>query len=225
MIKFGEWNNYEKYTKEEWIESGNHFGHNVIIKSDVRLCTPVHISSNCIINSGVSIDKYTYINWNNIVYPNVYIGSYCSIARNVQISIADHPLDWLSTSSIQYTDIYFPKNDININYTKEANFDQHPKTVIGSDVWIGTNVSIKAGVKIGHGAIIGAGAVVTKNVEPYAIVGGCPARVLRYRFEDHIIEKLIASKWWCLPHSSLKKIRFQNIENAIEDILKIRQEL
>ena len=79
-----------------------------------------------------------------------------------------------------------------------------PRTVIGSDVWIGINSMIKSGVKIGHGSIIGMGSVVTKDVEPYTIVGGCPAKVIKKRFSDGIILELLQSKWWELKESDLK---------------------
>jgi tetrahydrodipicolinate N-succinyltransferase len=76
---------------------------------------------------------------------------------------------------------------------------EHPvykKTQIGNDVWLGNNVMIRAGVTIGTGAVVGMGSIVTKDVPPYAIVAGNPAKIIRYRFDEETIEKLLASKWW-----------------------------
>ena len=75
---------------------------------------------------------------------------------------------------------------------------------IGNDVWIGANAMILGGITIGDGAIIGAGAVVTKDIPPYAIVGGIPARIIRYRFPNDVINALLSSQWWNLSENILK---------------------
>lgn len=79
------------------------------------------------------------------------------------------------------------------------------RTEIGNDVWIGTNAFIVAGVKIGDGAVVGAGAVVTKDVAPYAVVGGVPARVIRYRYSKEMIEAFLRIKWWDWPVSQIEE--------------------
>ena len=101
-------------------------------------------------------------------------------------------------------------------------FDEFPSTDIGNDVWIGNNVIIKYGVKIGDGAILGAGAVVTKDVEPYSIVGGVPAKVIKYRFSPDEIKFLLAFKWWDKDLNWLKenKHKFQNIGEFMIDKAK-----
>ena len=84
-------------------------------------------------------------------------------------------------------------------------FEEYKEIYIGNDVWVGTRVLIMGGVTIGNGAVVAAGAVVTKDVPPYAIVGGVPARVIKYRFPEDVIQKLEASKWWTLDDDTLKQ--------------------
>ena len=92
-------------------------------------------------------------------------------------------------------------------------------TKIGNDVWIGANAIIQSGVTIGDGAIIGSGAVVTKDVPPYAIVVGVPAKILKYRFNKEQIKELLQLKWWNLPFDKIKNLPFNNINKVIQ-ILK-----
>ena len=87
---------------------------------------------------------------------------------------------------------------------------------IGNDVWIGSGVFIKNGITIGDGAIVGAHAVVTKDVPPYAIVCGNPARIIRYRLSDDIIKQLLELKWWNLPDDIIKQIPYDDVYKAIE---------
>lgn len=97
------------------------------------------------------------------------------------------------------------------------------KTIIENDVWIGSNVVVLNGLHIGTGAIIGAGAVVTKDVPPYAIVVGNPARIIKYRFDKEMIKKLLKSKWWELEAEEMIGVNFDNVEEALDQIEKIYQ--
>lgn len=127
---------------------------------------------------------------------NLIIGKYSSIAQNVHILLGgNHRHDWVTT---------YPFHSIGEGLWSGAADVANDRTskgdvVIGHDVWIGINTIIVSGIKIGDGAVIAAGSVVTKNVPPYAIVGGNPARVIKKRFSDYEIEKLLEIEWWYWP--------------------------
>lgn len=128
------------------------------------------------------------------------IGPFCSIANGVIIGGGEHPIEWVSTSPVFYDN----RDSIKKKFSRHER-RQGARTVIEADVWIGRSALIKSGVRIGVGAVIGMGSVVTKDVPPYTIVGGNPARLLRYRFDENVIQKLLNSKWWEWPDSEIGK--------------------
>ena len=128
-----------------------------------------------------AIGSHTFLGRNNFVTKTT-IGRYCSIGNNVSIGQGEHDLDRVSTSALFYTNAY-------------EQLTSKPCS-IGHDVWIGVDALVLRGVHVGTGSVVAANAVVNKDVPPYAIVGGVPARVIRYRFSAEKIKQLLDSKWW-----------------------------
>lgn len=162
------------------------------------------------------IGRYTYIGSGSWV-TCATVGNYCSISSGVTIGLAGHSLNYLSTSPI-FTEKY---NGTGSSWI-DCDFVEHKLklTTVGNDVWIGTNVLIKDGITIGDGAIVGAGAVVTKDVPPYSIVAGVPARVVRKRFSDEVIAGLLDLKWWnCEDELLREKIALFHTEKVELDML------
>ena len=160
------------------------------------------------------------------------IGRYCSFGEQIQIGRHPHPMSWLSTSPFFYQDSKIildlpPSEEFNLNPYEDFSRKTRPtilkKTQIGNDVWIGHGAFILPGVKIGDGAVIAAMSVVTKDVPSYAVVGGSPAKVIRCRFSDSLVEKLIQLEWWKFAPWQLKGIALDNIEQAIEKILALKE--
>lgn len=151
------------------------------------------------------------------------IGRYCSVAPGLFIGGGNHPVDWLSTHPFQYAgqEFSFWPDAKTCETDLRMNMDiLKSEPVIGHDVWIGANVTINRGVVIGDGAIIASGSVVAKSVAPYMIVGGCPAKVIRPRFDVDVIAELQRLKWWDLPHSLLSGLPFNNILDCIAELNK-----
>ena len=140
------------------------------------------------------------------------VGKFCSVAPNCKIGLAAHSLKFLSTSPI-FTET---KNGTGFSWTDKNFFDPTAPVRIGNDVWIGERALILGGVSVGNGAVVGAGAVVTKDVPAYAIVGGVPAKLIRFRFSEERIAELEKSAWWNWPEKRLREqIALFQTENPI----------
>ena len=169
----------------------------------------------------VKIGNYSYIN-NFSIISRADIGSFCSIGSMAKIGgFGKHKLG-ISTHPSFY-DVSPPT----FGFHKDIEFKPYKKVIIGHDVWIGDKAIILDGVSVGHGAIIAAGAVVVKDVPPYAIVGGNPVSVIRYRFSEKDITSLLELKWWDLTIEDLKKVASlmsddKNLLNVHEYITKLR---
>jgi chloramphenicol O-acetyltransferase type B len=171
----------------------------VCIDEQSKIASNVHILENCVINHS-SINSYTYIG-KNCILQHATIGRFCSIGSNVSIGLGSHPIEYFSTSPL----FYRKKNPLNIKLIQhDLDFKEYKPIKIGHDVWIGTKALIMDGVVIGNGAIIAANSVVTKNVPPYSIVGGSPAKIIRYRFDEAKITNLLHSNWWNLGLNDIK---------------------
>ena len=168
-----------------------------------------------------TIGAYSYIA-NETDVECADIGKFCSIADHCRIGMGGHNLNMLSTSPI-FTET---ANGTKSRWVvQDVNSDEDKRTILGNDVWIGSHVLINGGVMVGHGAVVGAGAVVVKDVPPYAIVGGVPAKVIRYRFTQEVIEKLLELEWWNYDDTTLKEnISFFQKENiSVNDICKMAE--
>ena len=171
-----------------------------------------------------SVGDYSYISANCDI-TNTTIGKFCSIADNCRIGTASHTLNNISTSPI----FTLKHNATGTTWTEESidHCNDTKQVNIGNDVWIGTRVIIKDGVTIGDGAVIGAGAVVVKDVPPCAVVGGVPAKVIKYRFSQPIIDKLLQLQWWNASDEKLKEniSYFQSEDITLEKLEELEKRL
>lgn len=167
-----------------------------------------------------SIGRYSYIDGGNIEISSygsdavIEIGSFCSIAKGVKIFTGgDHRTDWITT---------YPFGHMNSHIFSGFSGQGHPATKgsvnIGNDVWIGANVTIMSGVNIGDGAVVANNSHVVKDVGSYTIVGGNPAKFIKKRFSDEVINKLMILKWWNLEDHEINQICHILCSNNFDDL-------
>mgnify|MGYP001164624288 CR=1 FL=1 len=147
------------------------------------------------------IGKNSYINERGRVSFTT-IGKFCSIGPDFLCGWGIHPIDALSTHPMFYS----TRMQIDITLSKVDKIVERKPITIGNDVFIGANVTVLDGVTIGDGAVIGAGAVVSKDIPPYAIAVGVPIRIVRYRFDEVTIQKLLKIRWWDFPDEQLQEV-------------------
>lgn len=206
----------------------------VKFKKKVNISRKTILSGNNLIGENTNIRDSvigfsSYISHNSYM-PKTKIGKFCSIGKNVSIIIGSHPTrKYVSTSPLFYS--LESTKDFKIKFTKTTKYNEYNYiddkyfVTIENDVWIGENVSIMQGVRINNGAIIGTNSLVTKDVPPYSIVVGSPAKIIRYRFDEETIKLLLEYKWWNKDikwienHSQL----FDNIENLIDFIKSVKE--
>lgn len=167
---------------------------------------------------GSKVGAYTYISANTDV-ENAEIGKFCSISDHCRVGMGGHNTNQISTSPI-FTEVH---NGTKYQWISENTNDVPlKKVIVGNDVLVGSHALILGGVTIGNGAVVAAGAVVTKDVPPYAIVGGVPAKVIKYRFSQEVIDKLQEIRWWNWTEEKLRANieLFQKEEFMVEDLKK-----
>lgn len=150
----------------------------------------------------------TYMNA-GMVRSKSEVGRYCSLGRRVTVGLAHHDLSSITTSP--FFDLPAPAGTLRL-----ASQDPVRRVIVGNDCWIGDGAQIMSGVRVGDGAIIGASAVVTKDVPPYAIVGGIPAKIIKYRFPDDVIERLQALRWWRFSPAQLKDLFTVDVKESLD---------
>lgn len=198
-----------KYQKNDCIINTVHIPKECSLGRGCRIEYGVHLGKDTIIGD------WSYLRDDSYLWPHSRIGKYCSIGERVSIGVPMHPINFVSTSSVLYHHheiekfCIWPEDDI------------LEPVIIGNDVWIGNNVTIMQGITVGNGAVLGAGAVVTHDVEPYSIVIGCPAKEIKKRFSDDLIEQLEKIKWWDFEYKKLIKL-MKNLSNVEEFLKKAR---
>lgn len=195
--------------------------------------------SNVIDDPDIQVGEHTYYHdfhndprdfvKNNILYhfppfykDTIVIGKYCSLASGTSFVCppANHNLNSLASYPFGIANKYW---DLPLEYCAPdviANLSGKGPTIVGNDVWFGYQSLVMPGVKIGDGAVIGTRSVVTKDVEPYTIVGGAPARVIRKRYDDATIEKLLELKWWDMPDDDVKRLIPDLIKGDIDAVVE-----
>lgn len=170
-------------------------------------------------NQPFKIGAFSYV-VQGAMLENSIIGRHCSIATGVRVMSEGHPIDRVTTSTLTYgnniNDIFL--KDFGKSPIQDRNIKASPKTIIGNDVWIGEYSTLKRGITIGDGAIIAANSLVTKSIPPYAIAGGNPAKVIKYRFDENIRDELISSKWWNFSPDSLCQLNLCDIHKFLFQI-------
>lgn len=167
---------------------------------------------------------YSYMNGGGYFRGGGFIGRYCSIGRRVSLGAGSHHMDWPSTSGallFKRGRAYTPDEAVSVRSSGERN----AAYVINSDAWIGDGAVVLPGITIGVGAVVGANSFVNCDVQPYAIVGGIPAKLIAYRFDADVRRRLIESKWWNYDKQDIDNIATSNVFDFLlgVDVLQSKQ--
>ena len=194
-------------------------GNNIEIRDGCRLFES-RLEGNNILYENCTVGKarigaYTYLSQDAHI-GTINIGRFCSIGPGLKSGFGGHPSNYVSTSPVFFS----TRKQCGVTFADRNYFEEYQLTSIGHDVWIGNDVYVKDGSSIESGAIVAAGAVVTKNVPAYAIVGGVPAKVIRLRFSEAIIEELLQIKWWDWSEAELRAAQSMFSQEGAERFLE-----
>jgi acetyltransferase-like isoleucine patch superfamily enzyme len=187
------------------------------VQRELMVSSPVSLQ-NCVVKGKCKVGAFTYFG-KSCEIRDSDIGNYCSISAEVIINPMQHPLNYLSTHSFVFGDNGGFRNVESFGRVKTQPVYKvaRKRVEIGHDVWIGRRVIIMGGVNIGNGAVIAANSVVTKDVPPYAVVGGVPSRVIKYRFEEDMIDVVVRSNWfnYVMDKSILGVLDYSNLHESL----------
>jgi acetyltransferase-like isoleucine patch superfamily enzyme len=179
------------------------FDNNVTIRDDCRIFES-HLEGNNVIYdrcqlAKVSVGAYSYLAIDASVN-NLKIGKFCSVGPSLKCGYGLHPTNYVSTSPVFFS----TRKQCGTTFSDSDLFTEEQSTTVGHDVWVGANVYLRDGINVGHGAVLAAGAVVTKDVPPYVIAGGVPAKIIRPRFDENVIAELLNIEWWHWSEADLR---------------------
>jgi len=210
----------------------NKFGSRLKVGDHINFLDDLSVEPYCGFHAGNNLFDLGYMSYSNSNLPvDIKVGRYCSIAQGVNFISYNHPWKCLSTSVFthdMHTDLTvraikdFLPNDAKFGFVSNP---QKKQVTLDHDVWIGQNCSLMAGIKIATGSIIAANSVVTKDVPPYAIVGGNPARVIKFRFTHETIHQLLESSWWEYNFTDFVKLDISSPDLFLDRFLKIKSNL
>ncbi|EKT59812.1 MULTISPECIES: CatB-related O-acetyltransferase [Providencia] len=193
--------------------------------NDFYAAPMAYANNQCIFSDNVRLYKNTYLYnvsvgrhsyFSNTFSAYASFGNFCSIGPNTIVGgLGKHPTDQISTHPIFFS----TRKQSGRSFVEENHFTEFAQTIIGNDVWIGANAIVLDGVKIGNGVIIAAGAVVTKDIPDYAIVAGIPAKIIKFRYSENLINKLNNIKWWELDDERLREYAPLFINNNLKELV------
>lgn len=194
-------------------------GDNVSIQSGSRLFR-VSLEGNNILYPNcmlgdAQVGMYSYVN-EGAIAARIRLGRFCSVGPFFICGLGEHPVNYVSTSPVFYSTL----KQCGVSFADKDYFEERKAIEIGHDVWLGSRVFVRDGVRIGTGAVIAAGSVVVKDVPEYAIVGGVPAKLIRYRFTREVIEELLEMEWWNWSERKLREAQRFFVHEDIDQFLQ-----